>query len=226
MPNSIPISVVVAALALIPAGPGRAETFPNPAPGCRAAQAGWLPALPDGTLIGFNYPDSLVCVEGALVTAPGGVAIGADATAGFPNSTALGRGATTTAHNQVTLGGPGSSVRIGDIGASTAAQTGALGLATVDAAGTLGRDFTILPSIQRKLRQGVAAALAMGNSSMPSAPGRTSYDFNLATFRGEEAFGGSVMYRFRSAAPVALSLGFSYGANHNSAARIGVAGEF
>ncbi|MEL6738283.1 MAG: hypothetical protein AAFO28_05110, partial [Pseudomonadota bacterium] len=47
--------------------------------------------------------------------------------------------ATTTAANQVALGGTGSSVRIGDIAASTAAQTGPVDVVTVDGSGVLGR---------------------------------------------------------------------------------------
>ncbi|MXO87014.1 hypothetical protein GRI38_13350, partial [Altererythrobacter aurantiacus] len=46
--------------------------------------------------------------------------------------------ATATAANQVTLGGTGSSVRIGDIAASTAAQEGPVEAVTVDGNGTLG----------------------------------------------------------------------------------------
>ena len=42
------------------------------------------------------------------------------------------------AADQVTLGGAGSSVRIGDIAASTAAQSGPVNAVTVDASGTLG----------------------------------------------------------------------------------------
>ena len=65
-------------------------------------------------------------------------AVGFASTAGFVGSTAVGTGATTTRANQVRLGGTGSSVSIGDLAASNAAQTGALSFATVDGSGTLG----------------------------------------------------------------------------------------
>jgi hypothetical protein len=79
---------------------------------------------------------------------------------------------------------------------------------------------------RREGQRGIAAALAMGSASMPSAPGRTSYVFNLSTFRGEQALGGSIMHRFASDTPIALSLGFSVARGGNEAGRIGVAGEF
>ena len=75
----------------------------------------------------------------ALATNSTALGNGATVAAGHTNSTALGSGATTTAANQVTVGGSGSSVRIGDIDASTAAQTGTLSFLTIDANGTLGR---------------------------------------------------------------------------------------
>lgn len=86
--------------------------------------------------------------------------------------------------------------------------------------------FDLREADQRDVRAGIAAAVAMGDAAMPSAPGRTSYVFNLATFRGEQALGGSIMHRLNSDNPVALSVGFSYGGNRNNAARVGVAGEF
>jgi autotransporter adhesin len=79
---------------------------------------------------------------------------------------------------------------------------------------------------RRDARQGIAAAVAMTAAPMPSAPGRTSYVLNGATFRGQYAIGGSIMHRFDGDRPFALTAGFSYGGNGNSAARVGVAGEF
>jgi hypothetical protein len=73
--------------------------------------------------------------------------VGRLASAGFAGSTAIGAAATTTAANQVALGGSGSSVRVGDIAASTAAQSGVIGVATVDANGTLGRDTTLFNNV-------------------------------------------------------------------------------
>ena len=75
-------------------------------------------------------------------------------------------------------------------------------------------------------RKGIAAAVAIGNASMPSAPGRTSYDFNLATFRGQQAVGGSLKHRLSTDDPIAISVGFSIAGRRDNTARIGVSGEF
>jgi hypothetical protein len=47
----------------------------------------------------------------------------------------------------VVLGAAGTSVTLGDVAASTAAQTGTVSVATVDASGTLGSNNAIIPSI-------------------------------------------------------------------------------
>lgn len=49
----------------------------------------------------------------------------------------------TTRNNQVKLGGAGSSVTVGDLAASTAAQTGTTFFATVDGSGTLGQGVSV-----------------------------------------------------------------------------------
>lgn len=153
----------------------------------------------------------------------------------------------TSAANEVALGGEGSSVRIGDIATSTATQTGPVSMATVDENGTMGRNSTIIPALQagqtalagqvsslfdlrdqdvRDTRQGIAAAIAMGTPAMPSAPGRVSYVLNAATFRGEQAVGGAFMYRLKNEKPFAVTAGFAHAGNKNTAAKVGIAGEF
>ena len=86
---------------------------------------------------------------GRLANASGAsaTALGANSSATFAGSTAIGTGASTTAVNQVSLGGTGSSVRVGDIVSSTAAQTGSVWVATVDAGGTLGRNTALIPAV-------------------------------------------------------------------------------
>jgi autotransporter adhesin len=79
---------------------------------------------------------------------------------------------------------------------------------------------------RRDSRQGIAAALAMGSASMPSGPGRTSYAVNGTSYRGQRAVGGSVMYRLNTTGVFAITGGVSYGGHSNTAARIGIAGEF
>ena len=66
-------------------------------------------------------------------------AIGYQANANHNLSTAVGARSITTANDQVMLGGAGSSVAVGDIDASTAAQDGQLYAVTVDDSGTLGK---------------------------------------------------------------------------------------
>lgn len=212
-------------------------------------------------------------------------AVGKNANAAFDASTALGFASTTTRANQVVLGGAGSSVTVGDIAASTAAQVGATDIMTVDATGTVGRDTTVRPAIaslraaalvqdgrlatveaastahatrlsavetlntaqsgqisalqagqsaltdivnrdRKDSRQGVAAAVAMAAAPMPSEAGRTSYTTNVSTFRGQQGFGAAFAHRFSSANPVALTFGVSHAGGKNTAARVGLAGEF
>ncbi len=193
----------------------------------------------------------------AAASGANATALGSGATATFANSTALGFNAATSAANQVSLGGTGSSVRVGDIASSTAAQTGTLAVATVDANGTLGRNTTLLSNVatlqsdsasqlaqlnaldgsvntlfdlrsrdRDDFKRGIAAATAMGQASFPSAPGKTSYAFNGAMFRGEAAVGGSLMHRFNTDTPIAVGVGFSFAGKKNNAFRAGVAGEF
>ena len=92
--------------------------------------------------LGSTALGRLAAASGANATA-----LGSSAMATFAGSTSVGFNASTTAANQVALGGSGSSVRIGDIAASTAAQSGPLAVATVDANGTVGRNTTLLSSV-------------------------------------------------------------------------------
>lgn len=86
--------------------------------------------------------------------------------------------------------------------------------------------FDLRNQDRRDFKQGVAAAVAMGQAPFPSAPGKTSYILNGAVFRGQGAVGGSMMYRFNTDTAIALGLGFSYAGNGNNAFKAGVAGEF
>lgn len=185
------------------------------------------------------------------------VAIGPGSVASGARSTALGSNAAATRDDQVALGGAGSSVTIGDITASTAAQAGPTEVMTVDASGTVGRDTTIRPAIaalqaasgaqalqiealqqgqaqlfdlvnlnRREARRGIAAAVALSAAPFPSAPGRTSYTANTAIYRGEVAFSASVAHRLDVGSPFAVTAGVSHSGGRDTAARVGVAGEF
>lgn len=86
--------------------------------------------------------------------------------------------------------------------------------------------FDLRGSDRRDMEKGVAAAIAISNAPMPSAPGRVSYAVNGAMFRGEYAVGGSMMYRLPTANPMAINVGLSHAGNKNTGVRVGVAGEF
>ena len=86
--------------------------------------------------------------------------------------------------------------------------------------------FDLRSRDRNDFKRGIAAATAMGQASFPSAPGKTSYVLNGATFRGEAAVGGSLMHRFDTDTPIAVGVGFSFAGKKNNAFRAGVAGEF
>ena len=245
----------------------------------RAATAG-IQATAVGTLANASGDSSaalgvLSNASGAQATAFGrcatasgtnSTALGFDSKATEALSTAVGARAEWTRSNQVVLGGEGSSVTIGDIAASDAAQTGAESIVTVDASGTLGIQnlssrsivrtadlrslaisdaqfaalgnrldgvegqvntlFDLASYDRREAQRGVAAAVALSDAPMPSAAGRTSYTANGALFRGEFAVSASLAHRIGDDNPFAVTAGVSYAGGKNTAARVGVAGEF
>ncbi|GJD42653.1 hypothetical protein AFCDBAGC_0491 [Methylobacterium cerastii] len=79
---------------------------------------------------------------------------------------------------------------------------------------------------RREARQGVATALAMPTASMPSAPGRTTWVLNSATYRGEWAGGAALSHRLPTAVPLAINVGYAYGGDGGHGVRAGLGGEF
>ena len=145
--------------------------------GVNSAAAGRFAAA-TGAGASASAENSAAYGAGASASALGATAIGAGATAAFEGSTAIGAGAVTDRANQVKLGGAGSSVTIGDIAASTAAQTGTIFMATVDASGTVGQgvDVTTLAS---------AAAVAANTAAIAvNATAITGLDTRLTTAEG------------------------------------------
>ena len=90
----------------------------------------------------------------------------------------------------------------------------------------IGDLYAVTDRDRRQARRGTAAAVALTAAPMPSEPGKTSYTFNLATYRGEQAAGASIAHRFMTDSPFALTAGVSYAGKGDTAARVGVAGEF
>ena len=72
------------------------------------------------------------------------------------------------------------------------------------------------------MKQGVAAAMAMGDAPMPSHEGGVSYLLTGATFRGEFAGSASLMYRLNTRSPMAVQVGAAFAGNKNTGARIGI----
>jgi hypothetical protein len=129
---------------------------------------------------------NLSLAAGHQATAAGtqATAVGKNASASGANSTAIGFGATATADNQVVLGGAGSSVRVGDIAASTAAQqASSVGVATVDANGVLGRNTTLLPQVAT-LQTTVAA---QGTSITALQAAQTTQAGQITALQGQTA---------------------------------------
>ena len=154
---------------------------------------------------------SLVVGHQALASGVRATAVGKSAVANFDGSTALGNTATTTRANQVVLGGAGTSVTLGDIAASTAAQSGPTDVMTVDASGTVGRDTTIRPvldAVQATVNR-QAGQIAALNALSATADGRlTSLEagqaalFDLANINKKESRRGIAAASALVAAPM------------------------
>jgi autotransporter adhesin len=179
---------------------------------------------------------------GATAAADATVAVGSAASATHTGSTAIGAGATTTRANQVAVGTQQSTYTMAGIGSaqSVAAQNGPTRFVTSDAAGNLAtsafdpgaitnqlngltQDFAAL---RKETRQGVASAMAMGAAPMPSAPGKTSWAINTATYMGEWGASISLAHRLNIPANVALTGSISNSGGNSFGVRVGLAGEF
>jgi hypothetical protein len=164
--------------------------------------------------------------------------LGASANATFVGSTAVGAGANTTADNQVTLGGAGSAVRIGDFAASTAAQAAAsTNLATMDANGVLGRSNINVASLgalqnsfatvqgqvgqlfdlnERNRRniedadEGVAMALAMETPAVP-AGAHFAVSGGVGYFKGKGALATAISAAVGEMKSVSAGVSYGFG---------------
>ncbi|MCC8969635.1 beta strand repeat-containing protein [Bradyrhizobium brasilense] len=94
----------------------------------------------------------------------------------------------------------------------------------------MSRGFAMLDNrisgVQKEERQGIAAAMAMTSSPMPSAPGKTTWAANTALFKREVGIGASFAHRFATAIPIAFTGGVSWAGNDNLGGRVGLMGEF
>ena len=112
------------------------------------------------------------------------------------------------------------------VNATQATQITALEAAQDIVTGQIDTLFDLRDADREDMKEGIASAIAIAAAPMPSAPGKLSYAVNGASFRGQRAVGGSLMYRLPSRTPMAVNVGFSYAGNKNNGVRVGVAGEF
>src|SRR5262249_5621476 len=147
-------------------------------------------------------------------------ALGQGAQATHNNAAALGAGAVTTRDNQVVLGGAGTSVALPGITGLGARsnQSGPTSFVTSDTNGNIattnfGPDDLL--RADRRLKDGVALALAAGGSP-PLLPGRRFAVYgSFSNYDGAGAFGGGatgLLYDTKNYA-VVLNAGFGVGFN-------------
>jgi hypothetical protein len=88
------------------------------------------------------------------------------------------------------------------------------------------RAFAQIQHSITQVERGVAATVAMANIFMPSAPGRTAWAVNAATFQGEVGAGFSLAHRLSLSVPVAITAGYGNGGGTAHVGRVGLMGEF
>jgi autotransporter adhesin len=178
----------------------------------------------------------------AAASAADSTAVGYGANAAYDNSTALGNGATTTRANQVAIGTGSNTYTMAGVAsdASRAAQIGATQVLTTDAYGNiasadvdLGQMKSDISSLKRTTddirkeeRRGIATAMAMAATPTPSAPGKTAWATNVASFSGQMAGSFAVAHRIDIDYPLTVSAALGYSPGAPAGVRLGVAGEF
>ena len=127
--------------------------------------------------------------------------------------------------------------------ASLAAQSGPTSFVTTDANGNLATSNfnpASIASLQSQVatlqtqaidnrieaRRGIAAAVAIASPSMPSAPGRTTWQIRGSTFHGEYGVGVGFQHRLNTAIPLSIVGGYGNGGGREHTAYIGFGGEF
>lgn len=130
----------------------------------------------------------------AAATGTNSTAIGVGAVASAPNSVALGTGSIASAANTVSIGSVGNERRMvnvapGTISASSTDAVNGSQLYSVQQSTALLSNQLVLG--QRQANGGIAAAMAMGGTIMPS-DAKLAISFNLSTYRGEQGFSTAV----------------------------------
>ncbi|WP_313612650.1 hypothetical protein [Agrobacterium sp.] len=199
-------------------------------------------ALAFGLRSTVSATDGIAIGRDAIVAGEAGIALGAGASAGYNNSVAIGAGATALREGQVVLGTSSNTYTMAGIGssASRAAQTGPVKLVTSDANGNLATtDFdiasltgdisrlkTTVDRNRKDANKGIAAAMAMTGAPTPSAPGKTAWATNVATYGGEFATSFAVAHMLDVEYPVVLNGSLGYAPGGSVGVQLGVNGEF
>ncbi|MNK47884.1 Adhesin YadA precursor [compost metagenome] len=182
-----------------------------------------------------RYAGSVAIGAGAKALADPTTAVGNDAVATGNNAVALGANTLAAGSNSVALGQGSVATRDNSVSVGNAATGQTRSIANV-APGVLPTDAVNLQQAQQLTAaavsearsfaaKGVAAAMAMGDAPMPSAPGKTSWAAQLANYKGHSAMGASVVHRLATDMPLALSAGVS-GSSGSVGVRVGLKGEF
>lgn len=199
-------------------------------------------ALAFGLRSTVTATDGIAIGRDAVVGGQAGIALGAGSSAGFSNSVAIGAGATALRQGQVVLGTASNTYTMAGIGsaASRAAQVGPVKLVTADANGNLATtdfDITGLNSDISRLKttvdrnrkdanKGIAAAMAMTGAPTPSAPGKTSWATNVATYSGEFATSFAVAHMLDVDYPLVVNGSLGYAPGGSVGVQVGMNGEF
>ena len=161
---------------------------------------------------------------GAFSTSTGGLstALGPFASANFANSAAFGNGATATRADQQVFGTGSNTYTLPGLtsAASTAAQSGPLGLVTTDGAGNLAYDggatFAAIRENTRDIRrnkEGIAMAMAL---DAPYVPPTSTFAMTGRYGNFEGASAVSLSGAFRVSPTVQFDAGLAYGISHSN----------
>jgi len=138
---------------------------------------------------------------------------------------AIGVNSVASTPNSVSFGTPGNERRLMNV-APAILPTDAPNLSQVKDL-IRGEVFnTQIRPVQAELRRGIAATAALPSVFMPSAPGRTTFAMNGATFAGESAVGLALAHRLNVGMPLMITAGYGSAGYNDHVGRIGFALEF
>lgn len=188
----------------------------------------------------------------ASATGSKSVALGYGASATGANSVAVGAGSVANGANTFSVGSPNNLRRITNVApgtgpndvvnfgqyntglAATLKQANAHADAGFSDALTQAENYTDQQigalngssgNVRRDAFSGIAAVAALGDGSMPSAPGRTRFSMHTSLFENYTGVGASLSHRFDTEVPLSVDAGFAHAADENLG-RVGFSVEF